>query len=206
MRPARTARALDVLNSRPSQIAIQRGSAKAAASKIEVGFSHPSFDLWLLLHFQPFSGAQSGSSKIVIEKLRSAPGADAFKNYDKRNDKSVKGLRRDALRGREKAAATNAKALVATCEHGDSRQAGLKSSRSNVTPQPRPHLNGQRDPGTRRTASLWAVTRLLTSGVSWPRWASFHTRTDFVRVDRVRHAARCGRAGGIQRGVFELSP
>jgi hypothetical protein len=108
---------------------IRRALEEAAASKIEVGFSHPSFDLWLLLHFQPFSGAQSGSSKIVIEKLRSAPGADAFKNYDKRNDKSVKGLRRDALRGREKAAATNAKALVATCEHGD-----CKAGRAQVKP------------------------------------------------------------------------
>jgi hypothetical protein len=151
---------------------IRRALEEAAASKIEVGFSHPSFDLWLLLHFQPFSGAQSGSSKIVVEKLRSAPGADAFKNYDKRNDKSVKGRRRDALRGREKAAATNAKALVATCEHGD-----CKAGRAQVKPVERdaaaaPHLNGQRDPGTRRTASLWAVTRLLTSRVSWPRWAS----------------------------------
>lgn len=97
---------------------IRQALKEAAASKIEVGFSHPSFELWLLLHFQPFSGAQNGKSKIVVDKLRSAPGAAAFKDYDVRN-KSLKGGRRDALRGREKTAALNAKALVGTCEHGD---------------------------------------------------------------------------------------
>ncbi|MFI6743584.1 RloB family protein [Nonomuraea sp. NPDC050451] len=37
----------------------------AAEAGIELAFSHPSFDLWLLLHFQPFGGAQGGSSKLV---------------------------------------------------------------------------------------------------------------------------------------------
>jgi hypothetical protein len=104
---------------------IRQALRHAAASKIEIGFSHPSFDLWLLLHFQPFSGAQSGSSKIVVEKLRSAGNAEAFKDYDNRNDKSVKGARRGALHGRENIAAANARALVDTCAHGacDAKQA-----------------------------------------------------------------------------------
>ncbi|KQC34972.1 RloB family protein [Frankia sp. ACN1ag] len=96
---------------------IQRAFQDAAEAKAEIGFSHPSFDLWLLLHFQPFSGAQSGSSKIVVEKLRSALGAEAFQDYDKRNDKSITSRRRDALRGRERAAVANARArgIVKTC-------------------------------------------------------------------------------------------
>ncbi|MCW5250516.1 RloB family protein [Streptomyces sp. SHP 1-2] len=108
---------------------IRQALKEAAASKIEVGFSHPSFDLWLLLHFQPFTGAQNGSSKIIVDKLRSAPAAAAFKDYDIRNDKSVKGARRDALLGREKTAVLNAKALVGTCEHGD-----CKGGRASVKP------------------------------------------------------------------------
>ncbi|WP_246239157.1 RloB family protein [Acrocarpospora corrugata] len=88
----------------------------AAESGIEVAFSHPSFDLWLLLYFQPFCGKQSGSSKIVIEKLRQAGGA--FKDYDKRGDKSIRDARRDALNGRERSAITNARTLIASCPHG----------------------------------------------------------------------------------------
>lgn len=106
---------------------IQRALQEAATAKIEVGFSHPSFDLWLLLHFQPFAGTQNGRSKIVIEKLRNAIGAEAFKDYDKRNDKSVKGARRDVLRGREKTAADNARALVGTCGCGACKAAQAKT-------------------------------------------------------------------------------
>lgn len=97
---------------------IRQALKDAAASKVEIGFSHPSFDLWLLLHFQSFAGAQSGSSKIVVEKLRSVRNAEAFRDYDNRNDKSVRGARRGALRGREKFAAANARALVDACAHG----------------------------------------------------------------------------------------
>ncbi|WP_052848267.1 RloB family protein [Streptomyces avicenniae] len=108
---------------------IRQALTAAAAAGIEVGFSHPSFDLWLLLHFQPFTGAQNGSSRIVVGKLRSAPGAAAFADYDIRNDKSVKGARCEALRGREATAVLNAKALVAACEHGD-----CKGARADVRP------------------------------------------------------------------------
>ncbi|WP_433212509.1 RloB family protein [Microtetraspora malaysiensis] len=97
---------------------IPQAVAAAAASGVELAFSHPSFDLWLLLHFQPFGGAQSGSSKLVIEKLRQAKGATAFRTYDKRDDKGLGGPRRDALKGREGNAVTHARRLVAACAHG----------------------------------------------------------------------------------------
>ncbi|MFF0307535.1 RloB family protein [Streptosporangium sp. NPDC004379] len=91
----------------------------AAESKVEVAFSHPSFDLWLLLHFQPFAGAQSGSSGLVVEKLRRAKGADAFKDYDRRGDKNVRGARRDALNSKEGRAVKHARSLVGSCARGD---------------------------------------------------------------------------------------
>lgn len=97
---------------------IPRAVKVAAESRIELAFSHPSFDLWLLLHFQTFGGAQSGSSKLVVEKLRQAKGADAFKDYDKRGDKSIKGARRDALKEREGKAVERARSLVASCAQG----------------------------------------------------------------------------------------
>ncbi|WP_165959456.1 RloB family protein [Nonomuraea longispora] len=99
----------------------------AAESRVEVAFSHPSFDLWLLLHFQAFGGEQGGGSKLVIEKLRQAKGADAFKNYDKRNDKSIKGARRDALKGREDKAVAHARSLIASCSHGRCKPAHAKA-------------------------------------------------------------------------------
>lgn len=98
----------------------------AAEAGIELAFSHPSFDLWLLLHFQTFGGAQGGSSKLVVEKLRQVKGTDAFKNYDKRNDKSIKGSRRDALKGREGNAVAHARSLVVSCSHGACRPVHAK--------------------------------------------------------------------------------
>lgn len=88
----------------------------AAADGTEICFSHPSFDLWLLLHFQAYGGRQSGKSTDVVDKLRKAD--TAFKRFDKRNDKSVRGLRRQALEGKAKAAIKNAQGLVSQCEHG----------------------------------------------------------------------------------------
>lgn len=88
----------------------------AAADSTELCFSHPSFDLWLLLHFQPYGGRQSGKSDDVVKKLRKAD--PAFKRFDDRNDKSVRGPRGKALEGRVKAAIAHAKSLVSQCEHG----------------------------------------------------------------------------------------
>ncbi|MEU4348570.1 RloB family protein [Streptomyces sp. NPDC023838] len=95
---------------------IPQALKEAAESNIEVCFSHPSFELWLLLHFQPFSGARSGKNDDVLKKLRAAH--KDFKNFDVRNDKSIQGNRRAALNGKEAEAAKRAKSLVKQCEHG----------------------------------------------------------------------------------------
>lgn len=88
----------------------------AAADGTEICFSHPSFDLWLLLHFQAYGGRQSGKSTDVVNKLRTAD--PAFRRFDKKNDKSVQGARRAALQGRTRAAIAHAKSLISQCEHG----------------------------------------------------------------------------------------
>ncbi|MFB7290037.1 RloB family protein [Actinacidiphila glaucinigra] len=106
----------------------------ASADSTELCFSHPSFDLWLLLHFQAFGGQQSGKSTNVVDKLRKAD--PAFKRFDKGDDKSVRGPRRYALEGRTKAAIAHAKSLVSQCEHG-----ACKASQHNAAPVDRasPH-------------------------------------------------------------------
>jgi hypothetical protein len=52
---------------------VEESYSDAADRGINVAFSHPSFDLWLLLHFVPGPpGAQGGSSKRIHEQLRTA--------------------------------------------------------------------------------------------------------------------------------------
>jgi hypothetical protein len=97
----------------------------AAADSTEICFSHPSFDLWLLLHFQSFSGQQSGKSTNVVDKLRKSD--PAFNRFDKKNDKSVQGPRRQALEGRIQAAIAHAKSLVSQCEHGACKASQYKA-------------------------------------------------------------------------------
>lgn len=99
----------------------------AAETGTEVCFSHPSFDLWLLLHFQAFGGKRSGSSKDVVDALRQAD--PAFKNFDKRNDKSVKDGRREALKKKESAAVSHARSLVKQCEHGRCKAESTRKDR-----------------------------------------------------------------------------
>jgi hypothetical protein len=54
----------------------------AKRARIEVALSHPSFELWLLLHFQDFTpAAQNGESKEIVNKLRGAH--PAFADYEK---------------------------------------------------------------------------------------------------------------------------
>lgn len=91
---------------------------------------------WLLLHFQAFSGAQSGSSKNVVDKLRQA--ADAFRDYDKRGDKSIRGSRRDALKGLEHKAVARARHLIASCPHGKCAPARTEPERADRGGEPLP--------------------------------------------------------------------
>lgn len=111
---------------------ISQALRAAAEARIEVGFSHPSFDLWLLLHFQGISGAQRGSSALVVEKLRNVKETSEFRDYDKRNNKSIDGGRRDALNGKEATAVRHARALVGHCEYGE-----CKASAAEHAPVPR---------------------------------------------------------------------
>ena len=90
---------------------IPQAYADAATHGVQVAFSHPSFDLWLLLHFTAFSGAQSGSNEIVHEKLRRIP---EFETFGRRN-KSLRGRRAAALLGNEDAAAARARKLADDC-------------------------------------------------------------------------------------------
>ena len=62
--------------------------ARARRANIDVALSHPSFELWLLMHFQDFPlAAQSGSNRVIMEKLRAAdPAFASYKEGDKRID------------------------------------------------------------------------------------------------------------------------
>lgn len=61
---------------------IDQVCSTAKRERVEVALSHPSFELWLLLHFQDFTpAAQKGENKQIIEKLRDAH--PAFADYEK---------------------------------------------------------------------------------------------------------------------------
>jgi hypothetical protein len=67
---------------------------------IQVAYSNPSFDLWVLLYLSDFGGAQSGSSTVVHEKLRRHP---AFKTFSRKN-KRLDANRLEAMQDHEGAA------------------------------------------------------------------------------------------------------
>jgi hypothetical protein len=100
---------------------IPQAMRDARAGGVRVGFSHPSFDLWLLLHFTDTSGQQGGSSRIVHEKLRQCPG---FETFDSHNDKSVTGRRAQALIGKHASAVKRAKKLIDDCPTGSCSASG----------------------------------------------------------------------------------
>jgi RloB-like protein len=95
---------------------IEQAFAAAAPTPIRVAFSHPSFDLWLLLHFQNMTSAEDGRSEAVHTKLRAAD--PAFATFARNGDKSVMGARALALVGREPAATRYARKLVDDCPSG----------------------------------------------------------------------------------------
>jgi hypothetical protein len=98
---------------RDEHTGIPEAFTAAASAGVKVAFSHPSFDLWLLLHMSDFSGSQSGSSSIVHEKLRRNPAFRTF-GINGRN-KELRGERLDALRGNEQVATKRARRLVGDC-------------------------------------------------------------------------------------------
>lgn len=106
---------------RDEHTGIPQAFAVARENNVRVGFSHPSFDLWLLLHFTAFSGAQSGSSGLVHEKLRRHRG---FERFNINGDKSVRDARADTLKGHERAAAKRARKLTNDCPNKKCNEQG----------------------------------------------------------------------------------
>ncbi|MFI1955557.1 RloB family protein [Streptomyces xinghaiensis] len=94
---------------------------KAAEGGVQAALSHPSFELWLLLHFQHWTGQEHGHDEKVKDRLRRHKDAKGFKDYDKASGDRGKGLndeRGKALLGREAAAVRNARKLVKACPSG----------------------------------------------------------------------------------------
>ncbi|MFI7702693.1 RloB family protein [Nonomuraea sp. NPDC049480] len=87
---------------------VEESYARAEAAGVHVAFSHPCFELWLLLHFAArLSGAQT--SKGVQDRLRAAHRT--FHDFDKRLDAP----RLTALYGNEADATNRAKSLIGNC-------------------------------------------------------------------------------------------
>jgi hypothetical protein len=75
---------------------IDQVCARALRKGINAVLSHPAFELWLILHFQEFApAAQSGSNRVIMEKLRAANSA--FSDYGD-GSKRINERRFDALR------------------------------------------------------------------------------------------------------------
>jgi hypothetical protein len=101
---------------------IREAMRHAAKNGVQVALSDPSFELWLLLHFQQHTGAEGGRNEKVIDKLRRHPEAAAagYADYDTQSGDRGKGLggrRGQELVGREETAVRNARKLVDLCPY-----------------------------------------------------------------------------------------
>jgi len=107
---------------------IKEHNAEAPANgykTVQTGFSHPSFDLWLLLHFQQLNNPQGGSSAHVHHKLRSYPAFGRFAS-ETAGSKAITADRAEQLLtpGRIESAVRNARALVRHCPAGGCSSTG----------------------------------------------------------------------------------
>jgi len=96
---------------------LRRHNAVAAEKnykEVGIAFSHPSFDLWLLLHFQSLTTPQSGSSAPVHDKLRGYPAFERFAAKTS-GSKSISDARAAELVPRTETAVRNARALIKQC-------------------------------------------------------------------------------------------
>jgi hypothetical protein len=93
-----------------------KAAAKPGMVKVEIAFSNPSFDLWLLLHFQTVSSPQHGSNAWIHEKLRGHPGFAGFARETSRS-KVLNEERAAQLMDPERIAAAvrNARSLLKEC-------------------------------------------------------------------------------------------
>ncbi|MGW0751414.1 RloB family protein [Streptomyces sp. NPDC002587] len=101
--------------------AIREAMRTAAQAGVQVALSHPSIELWLLLHFQQFTSQEEGRSGVIKDRLRKHPKAEGFAEYDTKSGGRGKGLagqRGQSLIGKEKTAVDNARKLVDMCPHG----------------------------------------------------------------------------------------
>ncbi|MFJ6992953.1 RloB family protein [Streptomyces sp. NPDC003090] len=165
------------------EASIRKAMGKAAKAGVQIGFSHPSIELWLLLHFQQFTSQEEGRSEEVKNRLRKHPEAKGFADYDKKSGDRGKGLggqRGQSLLKKEGAAIDNARRLVANCPHG-----GCSPKKANLGKIPGPgtetyeewnrrsgHADGcdplKRDPST----DLWRLLTMLDIGMQSPGTAS----------------------------------
>ncbi|MGY1456099.1 RloB family protein [Streptomyces sp. SS8] len=100
---------------------IPRAMRKAHENGVQVGLSHPSFELWLLLHFKSWTSQENGRDDKVKGELRRHRDAKGFQDYDKASGDRGKGLggqRGQSLIGRERTAIRNARGLIGQCPHG----------------------------------------------------------------------------------------
>ncbi|MEV5774535.1 RloB family protein [Streptomyces antimycoticus] len=102
---------------------IPQAMRKAAKNGVQVALSHPSFELWLLLHFKPWTSQESGLDGEIKKQLRQHKDAKGFEEYDQASGDRGKGLdgqREESLLrpGGVKSAIRNARKLVDACEYG----------------------------------------------------------------------------------------
>jgi len=112
---------------------IPRAMRRAAEAGVQVALSHPSFELWLLLHFQQFTSQEGGQNDTVMRMLRGHRDAKGFEDYGRGSGDS--GKRLDGQRGeslvekgkeRERTAVRYARKLVRACPHGGCSGRGLQ--------------------------------------------------------------------------------
>lgn len=115
---------------------------------VRVAFSHPSFDLWLLLHFIPVAEQQHGSSQWIHEKLRQQHGFERFG--------SASGTRRSRKRA-------SSHSRASTKWRPSAPDASSMTARGAAA---------ARRPVTRRCAIHRGAIPRPMCGACWPSWAS----------------------------------
>lgn len=100
---------------RDQHAGISQAMRRAQEADVEVGFSHPAFELWLLLHFDAVPAGWRCTYPDVVGKLRRLP---EFADYGIRGDKSLTHRRARCLLTGQAAAVKRAMALVDQCPAG----------------------------------------------------------------------------------------